>query len=284
METDLGHLTSYGHASRQASCLAAIPCHVHAVERKFADFRCLATTCPCRIHPTPESNSHVGRTAHDYLYTHRRSPPLATQSLLPTVRAFTASAGVSLQLADISLAGRILAHFPAHLQADQTQTDALAELGALAKTPAANIIKLPNISASVPQLTSAIRELREHGYQVPEFPSEPSNDAEHEIRARYASVLGSAVNPVFREGNSDRRVAAPVKEYARNNPHPMGVWRDDSKTRVAHMEEGDFFGSEQSHTLESQTDARIELTDAEGVTTSLKEHLALQAGGSSMRP
>ena len=213
------------------------------------------------------------------VYTHTdEAPALATQSLLPIVRAFTAPAGVAFELADISLAGRILAQFPEHLQPQQTQNDALAELGALAKTPAANIIKLPNISASIPQLTAAIAELREHGYEVPEFPTEPSDDAQHEIRARYASVLGSAVNPVLREGNSDRRVAGPVKDFARNNPHPMGAWSTDSKSRVAHMQEGDFFGSEQSHTVAAETHVRIEFTADDGSTSSLRDPVELQAG------
>ncbi|MEE3373332.1 MAG: NADP-dependent isocitrate dehydrogenase [Planctomycetota bacterium] len=213
------------------------------------------------------------------VYTHTdEAPALATQSLLPIVRAFTAPAGVDLQLADISLAGRILAQFPDHLQPQQTRNDTLAELGALAKTPAANIIKLPNISASIPQLTAAISELREHGYQVPEFPSEPSDDAQRLIRAGYTAVLGSAVNPVLREGNSDRRVAAPVKDYARNNPHTMGAWSADSKSRVAHMQEGDFFGSEQSHTVDQETQVRIELTAADGTVSSLRAPVELQAG------
>ena len=216
---------------------------------------------------------------HTIVYTHTdEAPALATQSLLPIVRAFTAPAGVDLQLADISLAGRILAQFPDHLQPQQTQNDALAELGDLAKTPAANIIKLPNISASIPQLTSAIAELREHGYQVPEFPTEPSDETQRAIREGYAKVLGSAVNPVLREGNSDRRVAAPVKEYARNNPHSMGAWNADSRSRVAHMHDGDFFGSEQSHTLAEATQVRIELTAEDGSVSALRDPVELQAG------
>ena len=206
------------------------------------------------------------------------APALATQSLLPIVEAFTRSADVVVELADISLAGRILACFPEGLEDHQKQTDALAELGALAKQPAANIIKLPNISASIPQLTAAIEELRAHGYQVPHFPDEPQSDAEHDARNRYATILGSAVNPVLREGNSDRRVAAPVKEFARNNPHPMGAWSADSRSRVAHMEEGDFFGSEQSHTLPAETVARIELVCDDGETMVLKDNIALQTG------
>jgi len=160
------------------------------------------------------------------------APALATSSLLPIIRRFTRSSGVQLELRDISLAGRILAAFPDCLQPDQRVTDALAELGELAKTPAANIIKLPNISASIPQLTAAIRELQQQGFAVPDFPEAPVTDAEKDARARYNKVLGSAVNPVLREGNSDRRVAAPVKEYARRNPHSMGAWSPASKTRV----------------------------------------------------
>jgi len=152
------------------------------------------------------------------------APALATSSLLPIIRRFTRSSGVQLELRDISLAGRILAAFPDCLQPGQRVTDALAELGELAKTPAANIIKLPNISASIPQLTAAIRELQQQGFAVPDFPEAPATDAEKDARARYNKVLGSAVNPVLREGNSDRRVAAPVKEYARRNPHSMGAW------------------------------------------------------------
>ncbi len=206
------------------------------------------------------------------------APALATQSLLPIIRAFTQSSGVELVLKDISLAGRILASFPENLSDQQKQGDALAELGALAKTPEANIIKLPNISASIPQLTAAIAELREHGYNIPVFPEEPETEEEKEVRSRYAKVLGSAVNPVLREGNSDRRVAGPVKEYARNNPHSMGQWSADSKSHVAHMSEGDFFGSEQSHVMGNPDNVSIELTSASGETTVLKSNLALKAG------
>ena len=206
------------------------------------------------------------------------APALATQSLLPIIRAFTKSSGVELILKDISLAGRILASFPENLTEEQQQGDALAELGALAKTPEANIIKLPNISASIPQLTAAITELQAHGYNIPDFPEEPKTEEEKEVRRRYAKVLGSAVNPVLREGNSDRRVAGPVKEYARNNPHSMGEWSADSKSHVAHMSEGDFFGSEQSHVMENADNVSIELTSASGKTTVLKSDLPLEAG------
>ena len=206
------------------------------------------------------------------------APALATGSLLPIVRAFTSSAGVAVELKDISLAGRILAAFPDRLSDEQRHPDALAELGDLVKTPAANIIKLPNISASIPQLTAAIKELQQHGYIVPDFPEEPQTDEEREIRSRYAKVLGSAVNPVLREGNSDRRVAGPVKEYAAGNPHSMGAWSSDSKTHVAHMTGSDFFGSEQSHVMDEAGHVRIELTAPDGGTTVLKESVLLEAG------
>ncbi|MFT5525027.1 MAG: isocitrate dehydrogenase [Pirellulaceae bacterium] len=206
------------------------------------------------------------------------APALATQSLLPIIRAFAASSGLTFELKDISLAGRILANFPDNLSDEQKQSDALVELGQLAKTPEANMIKLPNISASIPQLAAAIEELKANGYDVPDFPEEPSTDEEKAIRTRYAKVLGSAVNPVLREGNSDRRVAAPVKEYARKNPHSMGEWSSDSKSHVAHMTAGDFFGSEQSHVMDAAGDVRIELLDADGNSTVLKEKISLQAG------
>ena len=206
------------------------------------------------------------------------APALATRSLLPIIRAFTSPAGIEFELKDISLTGRIIASFPEGLREDQRQADALTELGALAKTPAANIIKLPNISASIPQLTAAIQELQDDGYDIPDFPEEPETDAEKELRARFAKVLGSAVNPVLREGNSDRRVAAPVKEYAQNNPHSMGAWSADSKSHVAHMSAGDFCGSEQSHVMAEAGSVNIELTSEDGQVTLLKEGLALQAG------
>lgn len=205
------------------------------------------------------------------------APALATHSLLPIIRRFTASAGVEFELADISLAGRIIANFPEALSEDQRIPDVLAQLGELAKTPDANIIKLPNISASIPQLTSAIKELQEHGYQVPDFPAEPESDAERDIRAKYAKVLGSAVNPVLREGNSDRRVAAPVKAYAKANPHSMGAWESDSKTRVVSMSDGDFYASEQSCVMSDAGPVSIEFLAADGDKTVLKADLNLQA-------
>ena len=206
------------------------------------------------------------------------APALATQSLLPIIRAFTQSSGINIELKDISLVGRILAAFSDQLPPEQQQVDALAELGALAKTPSANIIKLPNISASVPQLKTAIAELQSHGYAIPNFPEEPETEVEKETRARYAKILGSAVNPVLREGNSDRRVAAPVKEYARNNPHSMGAWSSDSKTHVAHMSADDFFGSEKSHVMATATAVSIILVADDGSSTSLKKNLQLLPG------
>jgi isocitrate dehydrogenase len=217
--------------------------------------------------------------AKKIIYTHTdEAPALATYSLLPIIRTFTSAAGIEIETRDISLAGRILANFPDKLSESQQQSDALTELGELAKTPAANIIKLPNISASIPQLLEAIEELQKQGYAVPDFPEEPQSDAEKEIRSRYAKVLGSAVNPVLREGNSDRRVAGPVKEFARKNPHSMGAWSSDSKSHVAHMSEGDFFGSEQSVVMPKAGSVKIELVGSDDSVTTLKEGLDLQAG------
>ncbi len=206
------------------------------------------------------------------------APALATKSFLPIVSAFTAAAGVAIEIKDISLAGRIIANFPDNLSEGQKQADALAELGELARTPDANMIKLPNISASIPQLNAAINELQAQGYDVPDYPEEPENAAEKEIRNRYAKVLGSAVNPVLREGNSDRRVAAPVKQYARKHPHSMGAWRNDSKSHVAHMTDGDFYSSEKSHVVKSAGEVRIEHTSANGDVIVLKEITSVQAG------
>jgi isocitrate dehydrogenase len=206
------------------------------------------------------------------------APALATFSLLPIVQAFAGAAGISVKLKDISLAGRIIANFPENLTPEQRINDELAELGELATRPEANIIKLPNISASVPQLKAAIKELQQKGYDVPDYPDNPTTDAEKEIKARYAKVLGSAVNPVLREGNSDRRAAGAVKQYARNNPHKMGAWSKDSKSHVAHMTSGDFYGSEVSTTVDAATNARIELVGKDGAVTVLKEKTPLQAG------
>ncbi len=213
------------------------------------------------------------------VYTHTdEAPALATASLLPILRAFAGAAGIDVECKDISLAGRILANFPEHLSESQRQSDALSELGEMAKKPEANIIKLPNISASVPQLLAAIEELQQHGYQVPDYPEEPDNDDEAAIKARYSKVLGSAVNPVLREGNSDRRVAQPVKEYARKHPHSMGAWSADSKSHVASMSGGDFYGSEQSHVMNQADTVRIEWVGEDGETKVLKDGLALEEG------
>lgn len=203
------------------------------------------------------------------------APMLATYSLLPIIKAYTAAAGVDVESRDISLAGRIIANFPDKLSEQQKIGDALAELGELAKQPGANIIKLPNISASVPQLNAAIKELQSQGYDIPDYPAEPKNAAEEEIKLRYARVLGSAVNPVLREGNSDRRVAGPVKEYARKNPHSMGEWSVDSKSQVASMSEGDFYGSEQSVVMAKADSLKIELLEDDGSKQLLKEKTAV---------
>ena len=206
------------------------------------------------------------------------APALATFSLLPIVEAFVGAAGVKMKLKDISLTGRIIANFPDKLTPAQKINDELAELGQLAMRPEANIIKLPNISASIPQLKAAIKELQSKGYDVPDYPDSDATPADKEIRARYGKVLGSAVNPVLREGNSDRRAAGAVKQYARNNPHKMGAWTRDSKTRVAHMSGGDFYGSEVATTIAAPTNARIELVGSDGAVTVLKAKTPLQTG------
>ena len=206
------------------------------------------------------------------------APGLATFSLLPIVQSFVGAAGVKVKLADISLTGRILANFPDKLKPEQKIPDELTELGKLTLKPEANIIKLPNISASIPQLKAAIKELQGKGYDVPDYPDSDANPADKEIRARYGKVLGSAVNPVLREGNSDRRAAGAVKQYARKHPHKMGAWSKDSKTRVAHMAGGDFYGSEVATTLAAPTVARIEFVAKDGTVTVLKPKIPLQAG------
>lgn len=206
------------------------------------------------------------------------APALATRSLLPIIEAYTAAAGVAVETRDISLAGRILAQFPELLTEDQKVGDALTELGELAKTPEANIIKLPNISASMPQMKAAIAELQAKGYALPDYPDTASSDADNVIQAKYDRVKGSAVNPVLREGNSDRRAASAVKQYAKNNPHRMGAWSADSKSVVSSMPANDFFGNEQSVTVQEATSVNIELVQADGSTTVLKEGLALKAG------
>ncbi|AOY67277.1 NADP-dependent isocitrate dehydrogenase [Xanthomonas perforans] len=206
------------------------------------------------------------------------APYLATQSLLPIIDAYTDTAGIVVETRDISLAGRILALFPEHLSGTQKIADDLAELGELATTPEANIIKLPNISASVPQLKAAIKELQGQGYALPAYPDEPKDAAEKDIKARYDKVKGSAVNPVLREGNSDRRAPLSVKNYARKHPHRMGKWSSDSKSHVSHMESGDFFGSEQSTTLAEAGTLKIEFVGNDGSSTVLKDKVAVKAG------
>ncbi|HSK23643.1 MAG TPA: NADP-dependent isocitrate dehydrogenase [Egicoccus sp.] len=221
-----------------------------------------------------------------YTYTDE-APALATHSLLPIIQAFAGAAGVEVETRDISLAGRILAAFADRLPADQQVDDALAELGELATRPEANIIKLPNISASIPQLKAAVKELQAAGYALPDYPDDPQTDDERDARSRYDAVKGSAVNPVLREGNSDRRAPAAVKEYARKHPHSMGEWSSESKSHVSTMGEGDFQSTELSVTVEAATDVRIELVGADGRTTVLKESTPLLAGevidGSVMR-
>ena len=206
------------------------------------------------------------------------APALATFSLLPIVEAFVGAAGVSVKLKDISLAGRIIATFPEKLKPEQRINDELTELGELTLKPEANIMKLPNISASIPQLKAAIKELQGKGYNVPDYPDNPTTDAEKDIKTRYGKVFGSVVNPILREGNSDRRAAAAVKNYARKNPHKMGVWSKDSKSHVAHMSSGDYFGSEIATTVDKATNVRIELAGADGAVTVLKAKTALDAG------
>jgi len=217
-------------------------------------------------------------TAKIYWTKIDEAPALATYSLLPIVQAFTKAAGVEVEARDISLAGRIIANFPENLTDAQRIPDELTALGELTLKPEANIIKLPNISASVPQLKAAIKELQSHGYKVPDYPENPQNDAEKELKARYGKILGSAVNPVLREGNSDRRAALSVKNFARKHPHRMGKWAADSKTHVAHMSGGDFYGSEKSVTVPDATTVRIEFVGDDGSATVLKEKTTLKAG------
>lgn len=213
------------------------------------------------------------------IYTHTdEAPALATKSLLPIVKAFAGKAGVNVETRDISLAGRIIALFPEFLSEDQRIGDALSELGEIAKTPEANIIKLPNISASIPQLMAAIKELQSQGYALPDYPVEPKNDQEKDIRARYDKVKGSAVNPVLREGNSDRRAPKSVKNFARKFPHSMGKWSPDSQSHVASMSEGDFYGSEKSVTVASKTQVKINFIGADGSSKTLKDSFGIQEG------
>ncbi len=206
------------------------------------------------------------------------APALATYSFLPIIQAYTNGSGISVETRDISLAGRIIANFPDDLTEDQKIPDELTALGVLAKTPEANIIKLPNISASIPQLKEAIKELQDHGYKIPDYPENPQTDADKEIQARFSKVLGSAVNPVLREGNSDRRAAVAVKNFAKKNPHSMGAWSSDSKSHVSSMTDGDFFSNEKSTTIAEATTAKIEFVDGDGNVTTLKEGIEYQAG------
>jgi len=216
--------------------------------------------------------------ADKIIYTKTDEAPMfATYSFLPIINAFSKAAGVSVELRDISLAGRILAVFPEYLTPEQKQPDALSELGELAKKPEANIIKLPNISASLPQIQGAIKELQSQGYKLPEYPENPKDDKEKDVKARYDKVKGSAVNPVLREGNSDRRAPLSVKAHTRKHPHKMGAWSSDSKTHVSHMKGGDFRSNEKSMTTAAATDARIEFVGQDGKTTVLKPKVALQA-------
>ncbi|MEV7505003.1 NADP-dependent isocitrate dehydrogenase [Streptomyces sp. NPDC093018] len=212
-----------------------------------------------------------------YTYTDE-APALATHSFLPVVRAYAAQAGVPVQTRDISLAGRIIAVFPEYLNEDQRIADALTELGELAKTPSANIVKLPNVSASIPQLKAAVAELQGKGYALPDYPDDPKSDEERDIRARYDKIKGSAVNPVLREGNSDRRAPASVKNYAKTHPHRMGAWTAESKTNVATMSENDFAGTEKSAVIAENTTLRFELVGADGTTTELRAPLPVIAG------
>jgi len=218
-------------------------------------------------------------SAPTIVYTHTdEAPALATASLLPIIEHYLSTAGIHVATKDISLSARIIAHFPDNLNADQQQSDALKELGELTQEPTANIIKLPNISASIPQLKAAIKELQSQGYDLPDYPEDPQNETEKGIKARYAKVLGSAVNPVLREGNSDRRVAEPVKAYAKQHPHSMGAWQSDSKTHVAHMQEGDFFGSEQSTVQKEAGFVNIVLETQTGDSVTLKPQVSLLPG------
>jgi isocitrate dehydrogenase len=213
------------------------------------------------------------------IYTHTdEAPALATQSLLPIVRTFAGAAGIEIELRDISLAARILAQFSDRLEEEQQVEDALAELGELVQGPEANIIKLPNISASVPQLKEAIAELQEQGYEIPDYPEDPSGEEERDIRARYDAVKGSAVNPVLRQGNSDRRASAAVKKYAQSHPHSMGEWSGDSRSHVSTMSDGDFRSTERSVTVQAAGTVRIEHVDADGEVTVLKDQVPVLAG------
>ena len=223
----------------------------------------------------------ANKTHHDILYTIvDEAPELASASLLPIIRFFSKAAGINIGTKDISLAGRIISAFPELLTAKQQQSDDLANLGKLVKTKTANVIKLPNISASIPQLLSAISELQDQGYKLPNYPEAPKTNEEKEIQARYDAIKGSAVNPVLREGNSDRRAARAVKNYAMANPHSMGTWSSDSKTHVSFMTGGDFYSNEKSATItSSQTgNSKIEFIADDGTVNVLKDNIHLEEG------
>ena len=218
-------------------------------------------------------------TAPKIIYTKTdEAPALATDSFLPIIRRFVRSSSIEVETRDISLAGRILAKFPDHLTAEQRQEDALEILGELVKKPDANIVKLPNISASLPQLKTAIEELQGQGYAIPDYPEDPQNDGERSAKAIYDKIKGSAVNPVLREGNSDRRAPKAVKEFARKHPHSMGAWSKDSVSHVASMESGDFYGSEKSLVMDAANNLKIQLITADGKTKVLKENTPVKEG------
>jgi len=230
---------------------------------------------PTSTHPHPNTN----KENDTLIYTETdEAPALATFSLLPIISKFGSMANIDIIPCDISVAGRILSNFPEKLKSDQRVPDNLSYLGSICKTPEANIVKLPNVSASIPQLIECIDELRSKGYDVPLYPNDPKNEEEQDILNRYSAILGSAVNPVLREGNSDRRVAAPVKAYAQKNPHKMGIWSKASKTHVSHMQKGDFFDSEKSTTIKDSTEVIIELISQDGSVSILKETTSLQSG------
>jgi len=234
---------------------------------------------PASIFFPSQKPATIMSSASKIIYTLTdEAPALATYSLLPIIEAFARPSGITVETRDISLAGRIIAAFPEYLDAGQRIAPALAELGELATKPEANIVKLPNISASIPQMKAAIKELQQQGYPLPDYPEEPKDDKEKDIKARYDKIKGSAVNPVLREGNSDRRAPLSVKNYARKHPHQMGAWSADSKTHVAHMDGGDFYGSEKSTVIEQAGNVKIALTTADGKTTVLKEKTPVQAG------
>jgi len=259
-------------------CFAQLRC-VWSINRRASEFNPVLKY-DMRPHEIgPKSNPEIQTMPATIIYTETdEAPALATYSFLPIVQAYARAAGVEVESRDISLSGRIIANFPDRLTEQQKVGDALAELGEMVKAPGANIIKLPNISASVPQLIAAIGELQAQGYDIPDFPQEPANAEEEAIRLRYAKVLGSAVNPVLREGNSDRRVAGPVKEYAKAHPHSMGAWSPDSKSQVASMSDGDFYSSEKSAVVTAADDLKITLTTAAGEMQLLKESVPVLEG------